>query len=218
MAGPQATLVIVAPISAVAASWQQLPAQTAPVPADPGQNRARIARGMSGIKYKQELGRLRSASTPDALEYMDCSEFVARVLAAAGITPGVQAMNSETLLTLLRDKRRFVHSDTPRMGDVALWASHAGIVGATGTGGTMKLVHAKGAGQLSGENTYAITPEQYRTGSTFYGYFRPLTEGASAGPATAAPGPQSRTSLAPLTPRVPVLAVPPPPRLPPFQP
>ena len=57
----------------------------------------------------------------------------------------------------------------------------------------MKLIHAKGMQKvvvngvvkrvpyLSGENSYAITPEQYRTGSFFYGYYRPVAEGAGRG-------------------------------------
>ncbi|UYZ62620.1 CHAP domain-containing protein [Hymenobacter weizhouensis] len=85
-------------------------------------------------------------------------------------------MNTGAIKTLLSDSGRFEHSpDKPRVGDIALWEGHVGIVSAVGKGNTMKLVHASGKGKLSGENPYAISPAKYRS-STFYGYYRPIHE------------------------------------------
>lgn len=140
-------------------------------------NRVRAARSMTGIPYKQQTGTaLRAGSTPDALAYMDCSEFVARVLAADGITKGILSMNTGAIKALVSQKDKFAHStNTPKVGDIALWEGHVGIVSGVGKGNTMKLIHASGKGKLSGENKYAISPSKYRSG-TFYGYYRPIQE------------------------------------------
>ena len=139
-------------------------------------NRVKAARSMTGIPYLQQTGvALRAGSTPEALKYMDCSEFVSRVLAIDGITNGVLPMNTGAIKALLTQKDRFAHSNTPQVGDIALWEGHVGIVSAVGAGNTFKMIHASGKGKLSSENPIAIKPEQYRSG-VFYGYYRPLHE------------------------------------------
>ncbi len=61
-------------------------------------DRINAARNMTGLKYKQETDtKLRTENTKEALEYMDCSEFVSRVLAADEITDDVQHMNTAGL-------------------------------------------------------------------------------------------------------------------------
>ena len=154
-------------------------------------NRVKAARSMRGIAYAQQMGvALRAGTTPEALKYMDCSEFVSRVLAIDGITQGILPMNTDDIKALLSRKDLFAHSKTiPKVGDIALWKGHVGIVSEVGKNNTFRLVHAAGAGKLSLENKYAIEPGQYRSG-TFYGYYRPLREdltGSVDSPTVAAP-------------------------------
>lgn len=140
-------------------------------------NRVKAARSMIGIQYKQQTGTaLRAGSTPEALLYMDCSEFVSRVLAIDGITSTILPMNTGAIKALVSRADRFEHSkDQPKVGDIALWEGHVGIVSGVGKGNTIKLIHASGKGKLSGENKYAISPAKYRSG-IFYGYYRPINE------------------------------------------
>jgi|GEM_PF-6362319 len=145
------------------------------------ENRVKAARSMTGIPYKQQTGTaLRAGTTAEALEFMDCSEFVSRVLAIDGITKEILPMDTRAIKALVSQKDKFDHSvDTPRVGDIALWEGHVGIVSGVGKGNTMKLIHASGVGKLSGENKYAISPGKYRSG-TFYGYYRPIHEVAGS--------------------------------------
>lgn len=154
-------------------------------------NRVKAARSMTGIPYLQQTGvALRAGTTLEALRYMDCSEFVSRVLAIDGITQGILPMNTGNIKALLSRKDLFAHSkEIPKVGDIALWEGHVGIVSEIGKNNTVKLVHAAGAGKVSLENKYAIKPSQYRSG-TFYGYYRPLREdltGISNSPPVATP-------------------------------
>ena len=131
---------------------------------------------MTGIPYKQEIGINRTASTSEALKYMDCSEFVSRVLAADQVTKEVKGMDSKALKTFLGNTDKFEHSDKePEVGDIALWNGHTGIVTEVEKGGKIKLTHARGVGKDSKENPYAILPSQYGD-SEFYGYYRPKEE------------------------------------------
>ena len=139
-------------------------------------DRVRAALNMVGITYKREnVTKLRTEDTPEALENMDCSEFVCRVLAADGITPGVESMNTVALLTFLSDEEGFELSQDPQAGDIALWEGHTGIVTAVDHKGMIKLTHARGKDKLSQENPNFTTPAIYR-GSKFYGYYRPKKE------------------------------------------
>lgn len=144
--------------------------------------RVNTARSMVGTKYKQETdSKLRTESTTEALEYMDCAEFVCRVMAADNITNGVKHMASSNLKAFLDNTEQFIHSETtPEIGDIAVWNGHVGIV--TGVDGTkIKLTHARGANRPAAENPYAIAPEKYRSNSTFYGYYRPINENYADG-------------------------------------
>ncbi|MEY1639109.1 RHS repeat-associated core domain-containing protein [Tenuifilum osseticum] len=139
-------------------------------------DRVKAARSMTGIKYKQEtVSSMRTANTAEARQYMDCAEFVCRVLGADQITDGVQHMNSSGLKSYFDNKDKFISSADPQVGDIAVWKGHVGVVTEVGEDGKIKLTHARGAGKLSMENPYAIYPEQYRD-SEFYGYYRPVTE------------------------------------------
>lgn len=139
-------------------------------------NRVNAARKMIGTPYKQQFGNaLRTGNTPEALEYMDCSEFVARVLAADGLTKGVLNMNAEAIKSLLSQRDKYVHSLTPQPGDIALWSGHVGIVSAVDADGKFRMIHASGAGRPALENKFFTTAGKYRSG-TFYGYYRPIGE------------------------------------------
>jgi surface antigen len=138
-------------------------------------DRVKKARSLTGIKYKQETdyGK-RTSNTKEALEYMDCSELVCRVLAADEITDQVQHKNTDELYTYLENDKQFTNSKTPQVGDIALWDGHVGIVTSV-DGDKIRLTHARGTGKLSKENTYHILPSVYRS-SEFYGYYRPIEE------------------------------------------
>ncbi|KAA8482590.1 RHS repeat-associated protein [Arcticibacter tournemirensis] len=138
-------------------------------------DRIKAARSMTGTPYKQETGSNRTANTPEGRKYMDCSEFVSRVLAADQVTDGVKGMNTKDIKAFVGNKDQFEHSNTPEVGDIALWDGHVGIVTAVDKGGKIKLIHARGAGKDAKENPYAILPSQYRN-SDFFGYYRPIEE------------------------------------------
>jgi RHS repeat-associated protein len=144
------------------------------------EDRVRYARSMSGIAYpnpNETKAALRTENTAAALKYMDCSEFVCRVLAADQITDDVKYMRSGDLRTFLSDKTKFSHSeDKPQIGDIAVWEGHVGIVTVVNSDGSkIKLTHARGVDKPSQENPHFATPRQYRN-STFYGYYHPIDE------------------------------------------
>lgn len=135
-------------------------------------DRVAAARGLIGIPYKQETNSaLRTGDSKDAKAFMDCSEFVCRVLFANGVTDKVEQLNSDGLKILLSDNKKFEHSNSAKAGDIALWDGHVGIVSSV-EGAKIRLIHARGEGKLSSENKYHILPSEYRT-SKFYGYYRP---------------------------------------------
>ena len=140
-------------------------------------DRVKSALSMIGTPYKQEtISSMRTANSTEAKQYMDCAEFVCRVISADQITDGVKHMAGSGLKAFLDDKKKFEYSNTPEIGDIAAWDGHVGIVTAVGEDGKIKLTHARGVGKLASENQYAIEPEKYRSGSKFYGYYRPIEE------------------------------------------
>ena len=141
------------------------------------EDRVKAARSLVGIPYKQETtSTMRTENTIEGKAFMDCAEFVCRVLSADQVTHGVQHMSSSKLKEYFDNKDQFVHSENkPQVGDIAVWEGHVGIVTGVSSDGKIKLTHARGAGKLSSENPYEILPGQYRK-SEFYGYYRPKTE------------------------------------------
>jgi hypothetical protein len=142
-------------------------------------DRVQAARNQIGTPYQQEGNDagLRTGTGAEALKYMDCSEFVSRVIAADEITGGIQSFDSKGIKSFFSNTDKFDFSaDAPQAGDIAAWEGHVGIVGEVGEGNTIKLIHARGSGKLAKENPYAIAPEKYRPGSKFLGYFRPKVE------------------------------------------
>jgi RHS repeat-associated protein len=101
-------------------------------------DRIKKAEELEGHKYSQEAGlntgtELRTGNSPEALDYLDCSEFVCRVLAYDGITSGVKAMSTKELVDFLGDDDKFIRSENePEPGDIFLWREgdegHTGVV------------------------------------------------------------------------------------------
>ena len=144
------------------------------------EDRVTAAKNFTGTAYKQETTySLRTGGSDEALKYMDCSEFVCRVMAADNITDGVKHMAGKDLLSYLQNDEKFEFSQTAKIGDIAAWDGHFGIVTEVGDDGKIKLTHARGVGKLAKENAWAIKPEQYR--SNFIGYFRPISESDNSG-------------------------------------
>jgi len=145
-------------------------------------DRVKAARTLLGIPYLQQTegkAHERTGVTPEALKYVDCSEFVCRVLKADDVTTKVESMATPELKTYLSNKEKFEHTapeGMPQVGDIALWDGHVGIVSALDIKtGKFKLIHAAGKGKLANENKFTITAKQYRN-STFYGFYRPKVE------------------------------------------
>ena len=92
-------------------------------------DRIRIADSYIGTSYKQELtSYLRTANSTKALQYMDCSELVSRVLAGDGITNGVEWKNTSRLVEFFSNQEVFVKGNSPDAGDIFIWVGHTGIV------------------------------------------------------------------------------------------
>src|SRR5690349_1051918 len=67
---------------------------------------------------------LRRGSSPEAMRYMDCSEFVSRVLAKDGVNGIKEGMTTEQLQTALENPNLFTKREgRPEPGDVYLRAA-----------------------------------------------------------------------------------------------
>lgn len=91
-------------------------------------DRVKAARQMIGSAYKQETGIYRTGLFPAALSCKDCSEFVNRILAADGITKGVLGQNTSSMKFFFGNTKKIIHSNSPQVGDIALWNGHVGLV------------------------------------------------------------------------------------------
>jgi hypothetical protein len=104
---------------------------------------------------------LRTGQTKEALEYIDCSELVYRVLAADGITKESETGTTLDLQTLLGNEDKFIHSDDePKPGDIFLWRTgddghgHTGIVESVDADGTVHTIEAYGTDEGTDRFTY----------------------------------------------------------------
>jgi len=149
-------------------------------------DRIKKARELEGYKYSQKEGlntgtELRTGNSDAALEYLDCSEFVCRVLADDGITDGVKQMSTAELVDFLGDDDKFIRSDDePQPGDVFLWRdgdeSHTGIVVSYDKStGDVVTSEARGEKWGSGEFTRKLTVFKGH-GAAWKGFFRPKKE------------------------------------------
>ena len=135
-----------------------------------------VARLFIGTTYKQELKPTdRTQITAKALKNVDCSELVCRVLAADYVTIGVKHKNTMGLKKMLNDNSKFIKSEDPQMGDIALWEGHIGIVSDVDKDGRIKLIHAKGTyyGVVE-EESFQYVDEI--TKKDFEGFYRPINE------------------------------------------
>ena len=95
-------------------------------------DRIKKAASFIGTKYSQKEGlnsgkgalgtELRTGTSAKALEYLDCSELVCRVMSADEITKGVKQYGTVDLVRTLGNKEKFEQSnDAPQAGDIFLW-------------------------------------------------------------------------------------------------
>lgn len=138
-------------------------------------DRIKAARAMIGSGYKQEVGKYRAGLFQGALNWKDCSEFVNRVLAADGVSSKVLSQNTSAMRSYFGNRNQFIHSESPKAGDVALWKGHVGIVSSVDKKGKVKLIHARGYSKVASESANYLPVEKYRD-SEFYGYYRPVKE------------------------------------------
>lgn len=86
------------------------------------------------VPYDQQtVAELRTGNTPEALAYMDCSEYVCRYLNQIGLTSTVQYHTSSGLRDLGKAGVLFDEVSTPRAGDIYTWVKpngkgHTGVV------------------------------------------------------------------------------------------
>jgi RHS repeat-associated protein len=148
-------------------------------------DRIKKAVDMEGTKYSQNKilnqgEKLRTENTPEALEYLDCSEFVCRVMAYDGITNGVKDWNTGNLLNFLDDKDKFIRSENePQPGDIFLWRDdkhgHTGVVlSYDKKTGNVTTAEARGKDFGTLEVTRNISAFTER--EDFKGFFRPINE------------------------------------------
>ena len=140
-------------------------------------DRVQSAYNMIGTKYKQEsTSSLRTGNSKQAMEYMDCTEFVARVMAADEITENVMNIGGKSRVQAFFGNENIFENDfTPQVGDVAGWDGHWGIVSAVDDNGNIKLTHAANSKRGAIENSSFISPSKYSSGK-FLGFFRPKVE------------------------------------------
>ena len=134
------------------------------------------------IPYNQDKGYyLRTATSPEALATMDCSEFVCRVLAGDGITSTIESHSTRDMLAnMMSDETKFIKSDIPQAGDIVLWAGHTGIIeGYNEKDNTVTVLHAtryeKNDGTIvssTRRENYALN--YYRGKNAFF--YRPVNE------------------------------------------
>ena len=146
------------------------------------------------VPYKQELNTspnyLRTNTSPEALAFMDCSEFVCRIIAADCITPTIESHSTkDMLLNMMSDETKFIKSDIPQVGDIVLWEGHTGIVeGYNESNDMVTVLHATQYGPITDTNgritsykanstrreTYSLN-KYYRNKKNAF-FYRPVNE------------------------------------------
>lgn len=139
-------------------------------------------------QYNSSPDFLRTATSPEALAYMDCSEFVCRVMAGDGITSTIESHSTRDMLAnMMSDETKFIKSDIPQAGDIVLWAGHTGIVESYNEkNGNVTVLHATQYGPIKDENgnvfSYKVSstrrenyPLKYYRGKNAF-FYRPVNE------------------------------------------
>ncbi len=139
--------------------------------------RVSYASSFLGIPYKNDVGKLRTDFTPEALANMDCSEFVSRILYLDEITPTSTGMCTRDMKEFFNNSKEFELDSVPMEGDIMLWEGHVGIVSQVYENGKIKLIHASWSKQAIAEtkpNTVEATKGYIER--PFIGFFRPREE------------------------------------------
>ena len=134
------------------------------------------------IPYNLDNGYyLRTATSPEALATMDCSEFVCRVMAGDGITSTIESHSTRDMLAnMMSDETKFIKSDIPQAGDIVLWAGHTGIIeGYNEKDNTVTVLHATRYKKKDGTIVSSTRRENYslnyyRGKNAFF--YRPVNE------------------------------------------
>ena len=135
-----------------------------------------------GIGYKWEGGNLRTDKTPEGLEYMDCAEFVSRVLDQAGHKNKDGSMLYQNVPALRKyfEDEGWQKSDSPIIGDITIWEGHTGIV-VDIIGERLVIIHStgipsgskgKGQGPQKAVTTISSVVNTTNWGGKFKGFFR----------------------------------------------
>lgn len=137
------------------------------------------------IPYAQQYNKspdfLRTATSPEALAYMDCSEFVCRVIAGDGITSTIESHNANDLLVnIMSDETEYIKSDIPQAGDIVLWSKHTGIVESYDeSSGYVTVLHATEYQKKDGTKVSSTCRENYSLSyyrSKNASFYRPVNE------------------------------------------
>ncbi len=132
-------------------------------------DRIKAAKKFLGIPYKQqyewENGKqtfLRTGLGKDALEFLDCSELVCRVLAADGLTPKIKSMATPDLIDFFNNSTEWHKSETPKSGDIVLWDGHTGVVESyNNETKEITVIHATKYKKKSGGSVESVVVEKY---------------------------------------------------------
>ena len=151
-------------------------------------DRIKKAESFEGTPYKQQSEwnknnvqtYLRTGNSKEALEYLDCSEFVCRVLADDGITNGIKSMTTKELSDFLAEEDKFIKSvDEPKPGDIFLWRNgdegHTGIV-VSYDSKTGDVETSEARGKAYGTVRVNRDLSAFTSMQGWKGFFRPKTE------------------------------------------
>lgn len=147
------------------------------------QNRISYAATLVGTPYRKQTGTAnRIENTPVGLEYLDCSEFVSRVLAADGITSKVISRTSGGMATFFQTSGLFHNTMTdPQPGDFYAYEGHVGMVESSaynkkGEWIGFNVLEAIDTEHGMNRMTKKIKSIIEKKGDSWIGFFRPITE------------------------------------------
>jgi RHS repeat-associated protein len=140
-------------------------------------DRVKAARKFLKTKYKQQTElELRTGTSKNALEYMDCSELICRVLAADEFTDGVKSLpTSNSALQNWLNSNGWEETDMPKKGDIIVWKGHTALVTADyEEGKKIKVIHATKYGTVE-----EVVEESYK--KSYYDgkkakFYRPIND------------------------------------------
>ena len=150
-------------------------------------DRVKVAKSYVGTPYAQVgntgvLNRSGQTVLSGGLRYLDCSEFVYRVLESDGLVTN-RGGNTASLVTEFSNSEEWIKNNSPEIGDVFLWRKgtkgHTGIVTGVQTDEEgnitgVEITHAKGTdyGTVTEVKPLSYFAEHWG----WKGFFRPVTE------------------------------------------